>query len=163
MGMIDDLHLPTIRRKGRTEGQGDIANNLSEHWVITDFMVDGVLLSLLTCFLYSYYLKKPTAIPALLSLHGILFYIHICFEYFVQASVGRSFFILTLRNPLFRSFPFLLLSSLSPFTVYTFYTHHFSYLELSETTRPNRFHHTFSGKGQGRGEETEGTILRKAG
>lgn len=56
MGMIDDRHLPTIRPGGgRTKRQGDIANSLSEHWVITDFTVDGVLLSLLTYFLYSYY------------------------------------------------------------------------------------------------------------
>lgn len=77
--------------KDEQKRQGDIANSLSEHWVITDFTVDGVLLGLLTYFLYSYYSKTPTAIPALLSLHGILFYIHICFEYFVQASVRRSF------------------------------------------------------------------------
>jgi len=97
-GMSDDRHPPTIRREGRTKVQGDIASNLSEHWVITDFMVDGVLLSLLTFFLYSYYSKTPTAISALFSLHGILFYIHICFEYFVQASVGRSFLYLNVTK-----------------------------------------------------------------
>jgi len=78
--MIDDRYLPTIRRKGRKKGQGDIANNLSEHWVITDFMVDGVLLSLLA---FSIPITRKNRLPFRLSSPCMAF----CFIYISVLSI----------------------------------------------------------------------------